>query len=521
MFISMTTIKELFSEYESTLVNSTSTHFLYGWERRREMFGPLDEGMLYVVNHISELEAIDPGELRLHVICPCDCGQDPDEYALELPEGLSALIVCCGSAELICSRLRTYFADMCSLGMFGNSMLEYFPLKGGLQAGIDHAYRVFGNPVFVIDANFNIVAATWAAIEELGVSDSFVRNRRLDDLNSGLASLELHEQMMRSPTPVRAFNKALGYEQLLCSIDQDTNAGHIVVSAVNRPLNDMDSEMMLVLKKFVALKLAQGMTSRGGRGLNHEYFLEGLLSGLIDRQHANAFLVKAAQLFEGPMRCVVVSMTRSDAPLGASHIQSAIEARFPGTRSIVHDGNVVAIISVPEDEATRSAHRSTLERLCREMSLAAGTSNAFDSIWQLPEHYRQALRAIELGSTASAATSHAGEADTGLRWYKDCAIRHLTSVFAEQESASAFCHPWMRTLIDHDREHRGELAYTLYMWLAHERNLSATADAMSMHRSSLIYRFKKIHALVGDDFSDPTDRLYLMLSWEMCGRQET
>ncbi len=53
------------------------------------------------------------------------------------------------------------------------------------------------------------------------------------------------------------------------------------------------------------------------------------------------------------------------------------------------------------------------------------------------------------------------------------------------------------------------------MYLTHERNLAATADAMEMHRTSLVYRFKKINALIGDDFDDYKDRLYLILSYEM------
>ena len=34
-------------------------------------------------------------------------------------------------------------------------------------------------------------------------------------------------------------------------------------------------------------------------------------------------------------------------------------------------------------------------------------------------------------------------------------------------------------------------AHTFYMYLLHEKNIGATADAMNMHRSSLTYRLKK------------------------------
>ena len=73
----------------------------------------------------------------------------------------------------------------------------------------------------------------------------------------------------------------------------------------------------------------------------------------------------------------------------------------------------------------------------------------------------------------------------------------------------------MKFLLDYDQLHHSELAYTLYMYLTHERNLAAAAEAMNMHRSSLVYRFKRINSLLGDDFEDYKERMYLILSYEM------
>lgn len=73
--------------------------------------------------------------------------------------------------------------------------------------------------------------------------------------------------------------------------------------------------------------------------------------------------------------------------------------------------------------------------------------------------------------------------------------------------------------MDYDKKHHSELAYTLYMYLTHERNLAAAAEAMEMHRSSLVYRFKKIYELLGNDFEDYRERMYMILSYEMNRRR--
>jgi len=63
--------------------------------------------------------------------------------------------------------------------------------------------------------------------------------------------------------------------------------------------------------------------------------------------------------------------------------------------------------------------------------------------------------------------------------------------------------------------HDSELAYTLYMYLIHERNLAAAAEAMHMHRNSLVYRIKKINTLINDNYESYRERQYLILSYEI------
>ena len=74
-------------------------------------------------------------------------------------------------------------------------------------------------------------------------------------------------------------------------------------------------------------------------------------------------------------------------------------------------------------------------------------------------------------------------------------IHALTGWSNLSESSRTFCHPKMQFLLDYDKEHHSEFAYTLYMYLTHERNLAATSEAMDMHRTSLVYRVKRTFAI--------------------------
>ena len=53
---------------------------------------------------------------------------------------------------------------------------------------------------------------------------------------------------------------------------------------------------------------------------------------------------------------------------------------------------------------------------------------------------------------------------------------------------------------------------TLRAYLQHERDIPRTSEALIIHRTTLLYRLKKIQALTELDLNSPEQRLYLNLS---------
>ena len=59
----------------------------------------------------------------------------------------------------------------------------------------------------------------------------------------------IHEKIEKSDKPVIVYHEEIGCEQMLCSIDTRKDIGHIVINAVNRPFNEMDIQLMTMLKE--------------------------------------------------------------------------------------------------------------------------------------------------------------------------------------------------------------------------------------------------------------------------------
>ena len=511
MYIGLKNIQHLFSNFPNLLTNSDGIHCLTGWTKLASAVQPYTNHLLYTCSYTRNFNPAEfPFTEETHLLCIVKPGTDLTEISGKFPDSLSLLVLEAACPENIYTELQNYFNMQCGVGMFGQTLLEYLSFDSGLQPAVEHSFGALQNPVFVFDTNYNLIAATWNAIEKLNIRDQVIRDRHFTDEDFKMASRmnNIHSKVRKSEIPVRAYNETLGYEQMYCAINTKKDLGHIVVSAVNKPFEPIDVEFLLTLKKYVNQQMEKDSFIRNSRGFNYEYFLKDLLDKKIAADRSSMTQMKYVESeFSGNMYCMVVETARSLSTISSTHIRNTLESHFPYSKTLVYNGQVIAILSIRDNHLIPKEYLSMGRKICVENGLYAGLSNCFRDIMTFTEYYNQALRAIELGSSEHNAP--------GLFCYEDYYLDHVKNIFTQKESPETFCHPKMKFLLDYDHLHHSELAYTLYMYLTHERNLAATAEAMDMHRSSLVYRFKKINSLLGDDFEDYKDRMYLILSYEM------
>ena len=119
----------------------------------------------------------------------------------------------------------------------------------------------------------------------------------------------------------------------------------------------------------------------------------------------------------------------------------------------------------------------------------------------------QALRAIELG------ISH--DKSPNLFIYRDYYMQHISNLFLQKEASDIFCHPQLNRLQQFDEKHDTDYAFSLYIYLIHERNSVLAADALNIHPNTLRYRLKKIQEITNLNLDDAHERQYLIISYEL------
>lgn len=116
----------------------------------------------------------------------------------------------------------------------------------------------------------------------------------------------------------------------------------------------------------------------------------------------------------------------------------------------------------------------------------------------------QAQDALALGLRLFGPGGTHRHADLGL--YR--LLRHLQG----QPDLETFYQQTLAPLVAYDREHGGELVATLEALLAAGGNVSRTAQALHLHRNSLIYRLDRIEQITGLNPTDPEDAFTLKLA---------
>ena len=104
------------------------------------------------------------------------------------------------------------------------------------------------------------------------------------------------------------------------------------------------------------------------------------------------------------------------------------------------------------------------------------------------------------------------------RWvvpFSACALEYMLRNIQTDLCPGHLAAPELLELLDYDRRNGTAYSSTLRMFLINERDIPKTAQALIIHRTTLIYRLKKIQSIISIDLEDPDQRLYLLLSFRL------
>ena len=511
MLIKLQHIQKLFADFHPQIyVNTIPEHCLCGFYNLSETETPSVQHFLYVTTSWDYLLNLDHLEHHFFLVL-----ENEKNLPLEdnrIPKKGNIMAIQANDISAVTNILLSYFNFQCGKGLFAESLLDILFSDSGIQNMIDKVFPAFQNPIYVFDANFDLIAATWDEAKKYlnSVGSHLLETRHFSEQEFQIINkLEnVHERLKKSETPILIHHDELDYDQMLCVIDTKKDVGHIVIDSINKPFTHEDFEYMMILKKAIHQQLKKDEFIRNNRGFHYEYFLKDLLDGKIAtlNQHYE-YLQYVNNDFKGNLYCIVIESARSSCTLNKQHIRNEFEIAFPGAKTLLYNGEIIIIIQDTSSHGLKQKEYDKTASICKKHLIFAGISNKFHDITNILNYYKQALRAIEIG------TSYQNVPD--LFVYEEYSVHHMLHIFCQKEDPSVFCHPDLKLLMEYDQKNDTQLAETLYMYLRNERNYSMTAEAMFIHRNTILYRLKKIDSLVSINYDDYDERQYIILSYEL------
>jgi purine catabolism regulator len=135
--------------------------------------------------------------------------------------------------------------------------------------------------------------------------------------------------------------------------------------------------------------------------------------------------------------------------------------------------------------------------------LGIGIGRPVDALIGLRDSYREARQALSMARRL---------AEPNPLYFGDLNVYRLLFQLEYSPDLASFCQETIGKLIEYDRAQGTDLIETLSSYFAHKSNLSQTAEALFVHRNTLLYRMERIREISGLDLDNPETRLSIQLA---------
>lgn len=170
------------------------------------------------------------------------------------------------------------------------------------------------------------------------------------------------------------------------------------------------------------------------------------------------------------------------------------------------DGMVVLVVNsthLPIEVLTMQ-----LPQILSGSSVHIGISYPFQNMNHLPQHLEQARIALE----------NAQQRNVLLSFCSDCAISYTRNLIRKNQGVDLE-HPILRQIRKYDQKNGTQYYTTLRNYIMEERSIQRTAEALHIHKNTLLYRIRRMQELFPMDLSDGEERMRLLLSFMLYSDQ--
>lgn len=378
------------------------------------------------------------------------------------------------------------------------AFLDALYLGNGIHDILKIAEMNFKNPIFVYNTSYQLIAASSMTTD---IPEVLEKVRDTSFLNSEeVARMEKHNVMDKIYENRSAFwGQDKDYPDriwMLCSLRiKNALIGYIIVLSGNNIPTQDELDLLTMLSRVLSIELQKHDFFTNKTGLKYEYFLTALLDGQFDNRDTITTRLQALDGHLLPNIYVICISAPDNIDNNFFNKTIATKARscFPNCMSVVYQNNLVLLVSHKQLLDFYEKGGKTFLQFLKLNQIKAGISQPFWDILYVPFYYRQAKECLSLGLMLKPETEiYLAEDYLPYQLMKDAVVPKLHTLQ----------HHLFLKLKEYDASYNTELLPTLKEYLMQNRNSTAAADALNIHRTTFFYRVKKIEEVLDISISD-------------------
>lgn len=378
----------------------------------------------------------------------------------------------------------------------------------GYAALIECTTKFIDTPLSLVDEDFTVIAISGQEAE--GYRDS---------INTNKVSTTIMNELISEPQFSEGLHKDAVFEfnvggGLFLSYNFKNNSRYL--GRVSLYFKDKKSKAAYIyLLYFLAQKIDIMLKRYGSFLVKHESTssLREILIGYLNNNPLESQYVmfrlneNGWSLSDSYILLRLQPEFRHEWQLHASYLIPLVERLWPGASAVEHDDYVVVLLNLDIYRAKNTKDfMQELAYFLRDGLMLAGLCRPFSGLDKISSYYKQTGLSILLGRDIAP-----------MNWYycfDDYALLCLLSYGTHGFTPEQICSKVVLELTEYDKENNTELYKTLQTFYNKKFSYTHAAEALYIHRTTLIKRVERIIELTNVNLDDADGNLYIQLSFK-------
>lgn len=467
-------------------------------------------GVLYL-GSVAVVQQLDPHHLPGQLICLMDSSLP---IAINKVQTIDlALIRSDRDIEVLLERIADIISEYHQIYA---EMIRRITDNKGLTEIINTMTPILGNPLYVADADFKVLARTdcileqpdeWRHIVKNGIEDGYISS----SVNDFYYMKDLVQKTEHQHEPIFFLGNAL-YPHSFCTMNltsRNKKIGLVTVFETERPFSIGTKATIEFFSDILIMEIQKTQNMISNEGVKLGYLFAEVLTGNYHSENELRKVINYVDIAFPEKFFILVLKSRNNNRnrYELTFLRKKIISLVKNTICIIHQNNIVILANDSSSRQFTGQRLSEIENWLQDSKMLAGISDDCSDINQIRKSYQEGQSAIELGLKS--------EREDVIFLYDHYRFAHLMDVFANLENSEAFGHPALAKLQLYDHKKGANLVESLYCYMKNGRSQAQTAKELHLHRSSLQYRLTKMEEVMGVQLDHYQTFLHLQLTYEM------